>query len=83
MLECNDEFVDLKRNGVEYKVKVPSVDEGRTYTKNVAKAEKEEKDTVEFMFDFLEVLGLPKDVSDKLTGPQLAELMGELTKVKK
>ena len=77
-MDLSSSTLALKWNGDEYNLKHPSVKKHIAYTKSLQKNKGKE---VECLIDFLEGLGLPKEVSYEMEFSHLQQVVGALTGV--
>ena len=77
MLDFKDEVVTFKYKGKDYEVEKPTVKQSREYAKALKEAKSDEQKE-ECLFDFLEVLGLPKEDAYTLKQGHILQLVQSL-----
>ena len=77
MLDFKDEVVKFKFKGDEYEVEKPTVKQSRDYGKKL-KELGDDSEKEDALFDFLEELGLPKEVSYTLKQGHIMALVAAL-----
>ena len=83
MLEITKKTKVIKINDVEYSLKQPTYKDSVEYDKSVAEAKDDTKKKIDCLFNYLEKLGLPKEISTDLEIENITEIMNYLSGVKK
>jgi hypothetical protein len=81
MLEFNSDKLDVKVNGKVYQVDFPSFEQGIKYAQQVKDVEEEAAPMK--LIDFLDDLGLPKEISMKMQSNHIEQLVAALLPSKK
>lgn len=77
MLDFKDEVVSFKYKDKQYEVEKPTVKQSREYAKALKEA-KDDETKEECLFDFLEVLGLPKEDAYTLKQNHILQIVQSL-----
>lgn len=83
MLEIVKKLKVIKINEVEYSLKQPTYKDSIEYDKAVLDSKDDTKKKIDCLFDYLEKLGLPKEISTDLEIENITEIMNYLSGVKK
>ena len=81
MLEFNDEKLKIKVNGNEINISYPSFKQVIDYGNEVKKIDEDK--IPGYLLDFLNKLGLPKDVAMNLRSSHIEAIINELMPTKK
>jgi len=81
MLEFKRRELALKVYGEEYKILFPTVSQVQNYAKELNK--RGEEDAGELLLEFLDKLGLPKEVSGEMESDHLQQVVNALMPAKK
>lgn len=78
----NDEIFSVKLNGKSYDIREPTVKDATAFQK--AQKDKQEGDEISLFINFLEGLGLPRDIAENLSLSKIEiltkRIMGNLEK---
>lgn len=82
VLEIKDRILVIKYKGNTYEVRFPSVKESNEYLFNL-KSKKENSEFENVLIDFLDKLGLPKEISENMEMSDLFVIAGKFQEEKK